>query len=158
VVSYDEINRERTRGLAVTSIPPDDWMLTEAEARQQIAVLLTAGHSVIYDHVNFIRQQREELRALAALHGAATQVIWVDVPADIATAQWQHNRVTGLRFDVRDEDFAIVLSMFEPPTADEAPLRYDGSLPLDAWVISHVMPKQWQSAGIVRTHLNVALR
>jgi predicted kinase len=140
LVVYDAINGERGFGLDGAPIPPHEFERTEVEALRRIDAALGRGRSVVYDHGNFLRRRRDELRALAERHCASARLLWVDVPVDLAIARWRHNRDTGGRFDVRDEDFARAVELFEPPEPDEAPLRYDGSVPLDAWLDAHCPP------------------
>ena len=127
LVTLDAINGERGLGLDGRRIPPAEWDITYAEAYQRISALLAEGRSVIFDAVSFTRSQRDELRALAALSGAATQVIYVTTPEAIARERLHRNRASRARADVRDDDFALVVDNFEPPDPDESPLLYDGT-------------------------------
>lgn len=133
-VSLDEVNRERGIGLHGQPILPHEWEATYAEAYRRVEALLSTGQAVIYDETNFLRAQRDRLRAIAARHGAPTHVIHVDVPAAEARRRWLANRLTGARGDVRDDDFAHVVARFEPPTEAERVLRYDGTIPAEVWI------------------------
>ncbi len=133
-VAIDDINDER--GIW------DDAIGLTPEAYRRIDLLLAQGHAVIDDSVNHTWVLRERLRAIAARNGASATVLYIAVPAAEARCRWVlRNRQTEERGDVRDEDFATVLDNFEPPRADETVLRYDGVLPLNAW-IARVFPQQ----------------
>lgn len=133
-IAIDAINTERGLGINAAPIAPEQWDGTYAEAYRRLESALAAGQSVIFDAASFTREQRDDLRTIAARHGARARVLWVDVPAATATARWRRNRQTRTRYDVRDEDFAQVVDRFEPPTDDEDALRYEESLPLAAWL------------------------
>jgi len=74
------------------------------------------------------------VRAIAEKCGVPSQVIYVDVPENVARARLQQNRKTLLRYDVRDDDFALVADNFQPPTAEENVLRYDQTVSVREWI------------------------
>ena len=132
-IALDDINSERDLGLTGDAISQSDWARSYAEAHRRLDAALAGGQSVIYDATNFNRKERDRLHKIAARYNISTTVIYLDL-ADEARHRWQANRRTRSRYDVRDEDFAQVADNFDPPTADEDTLTYDGSLPLDEWV------------------------
>lgn len=134
IIAIDDINTERGLGVNAAPISPEAWNGTYAEAFRRLDAALAAGQSVVFDAGSFTREQRDDLRGIAAQRCARARVLWVDVPPEVATARWQRNRETGERYDVRDEDFAQGLATFEPPTPDEDVLRYDQSLPVEVWL------------------------
>lgn len=136
-VAIDAINTERGVGLNAAPISPDEWMDTYAEAYRRLISYLRAGTSAIFDAVNFTRAQRDELRNIAEGCDAAVCLIYLAVPPELATMRWQHNRLSGARRDVSDDNYALVLDGFEPPTDDEETLVYDGSRPPDVWLAAH---------------------
>jgi len=95
---------------------------------------LAAGQSVTYDATNFQRKERDRLRNIAARHDLPTTVIHLNLPAAKVRRRWLDNRRSGVRYDVRDEDFAQVAENFEPPSSDEDVLIYDGTLPSSQWI------------------------
>ena len=139
-VALDEINTERGIWNDETGLSPEEWEAAYQEVYRRIATVLSQGESVIDDSTNFTRDQRDRLRSLAEQYHARTQVIFVDVPVSEVRRRWQENRLTALRADVRDEDFAQVLDQFVPPAEGEHVLRYDGTIPVREWVhlTSHV--------------------
>lgn len=133
-VALDEINTERGIWNDETGLSPEEWEAAYQEVYRRIATVLSQGESVIDDSTNFTRDQRDRLRSLAEQYHARTQVIFVDVPVSEVRRRWQENRLTALRADVRDEDFAQVLDQFVPPAEGEHVLRYDGTIPVREWV------------------------
>ena len=134
LLDMDAINGERGLGLDGQPISPDDWDITYAEFYSRIDRLLATGQRVIADAANFIRTQRDQLRAIAQKYHAQSTVIYVNLPAAVVRERWQRNRQSGQRYDVRDDDFAHVVDHFQPPTDDEHVIYYDQSLPLDEWI------------------------
>lgn len=133
-LAMDEINTERGVGLNGEAIAAADWDITYQEAYDRIDRFLAEGCSVIYDAPSFTKGQRDQLREIAHRHGISAKVIFVDVPERVARERWRQNRITGNRFDVRDDDFAQVVDNFQPPTEEEGVIRYDQSLPVREWV------------------------
>lgn len=136
-ISMDTINDELGQGLDGAAISAEGWDATYSEAYRRVGAALAASEIVIYDAPNHLRAQRDDLREIAAQHRAEVIVILVAVPAELAMERWRHNRQTGQRFDVRDEDFMHVVERFEPPTTHEHALRYDQSVPLEDWLRAH---------------------
>lgn len=124
-IDLDEINTRHGRGLGAVPIAPYEWTETYEESYQDLDALLSEGSSVIYDATNFTREQRDRLRGIADARGAATRVIYLDVPEAEARALWRRNRETRARYDVRDEDYALVVDNFQAPDDDENVVRYD---------------------------------
>lgn len=136
-VAIDAINTERGVGLDAAPISPDEWAATYAEVYQRISGYLSAGKSAIFDAVNFTREQRDEVREIAENCGAAVCLIYLAVPPELAIMRWQHNRLSGERHDVTDDNYALVRDGFELPAAEEGALVYDGSQALDDWLAAH---------------------
>jgi predicted kinase len=133
-VAIDDINAERGVWDDERGLSAEEWTKTYNEAYRRIDAFLSQGESVIDDSVNFTRELRDRLHAIAQRRDACTIVIYVDVSLSEAQRRWQENRQTAVRADVRDDDFAHVLEHFEPPTEDEQMLRYDGILPVEEWI------------------------
>jgi len=133
-VAIDDINTERGVWNDETGMSPEEWTNTYNEAYRRINLLLSQRKSVVYDSVNYTKELRDRLRAIAENYDARTVVIYVDIPVAEVLRRWRENRQTSGRADVRDSDFAEVLNHFESPTEDEHVLRYDGSIPVEDWV------------------------
>jgi predicted kinase len=132
VIRLDAINHERGLGLDGSAISWDEWERTYDEAYRRIDRALADGRSVIFDHGNFNRSERDRVREIAKRRQARVVTIYVPVAPDEARRRWLRNRETGERYDVRDEDFELALRMFEPPDAeaDVVPLNNLGLEPL----------------------------
>jgi predicted kinase len=134
LIALDMVNSERGLGLNGAEITPAQWDATYTEVYRRIETALLAGERVVYDETCFLRAQRDTVRAIAARAKATAQLIWVMVPEATTHARLLVNRQSGLRHDVSDENFALVLTRFEAPTPDEQPLRYDGAIPAEEWL------------------------
>lgn len=134
LISLDAVNEERGLGQHGAPITPAQWDATYAQAYRRVAESLAAGQSVVYDETCFLRGQRDAVRAIASQASARAVLIWVSIPLQVAHARWRANRANPVRPDVRDEDFAQVSGRFEPPGADESPLRYDGLSSPEIWL------------------------
>jgi predicted kinase len=133
-VSIDEINNARGVGFNNQLISLKDWELTYVESYRQLDEHLRSGRPVIYDAGNFNRAERDKARAIAALSGADTCVIYVTTPEPIARQRWLRNRVTHERNDIRDDYFEIGVAQFEPPGEDEHALLYNNEQDVDIWI------------------------
>ena len=133
-VAIDDINNERGIWDDETGLSPEEWANTYQEAYRRIGSLLSQKKSVVDDSVNFTRELRDRLRAIAECYGADATVIYVDIPLAEVRRRWLENRQTGMRADVRDSDFANVVEHFEVPTEDENVLRYDGTISAVEWI------------------------
>lgn len=92
-----------------------------------------AGKSSLNGHC-FAREQRARLRAIARRHAAPATLIFVATPERLARERWLANRRDPQRHDVPDALFARAAALPEMPGGDELPVRYDGTLPVAAWV------------------------
>jgi len=141
----DAINTERGLGSNGAAITTREWAATYREAYQRLEALLRDGYTVVYDAVNYRHVQRDQLRRIARRCGVTAQVIFVATSVERARQRLELNRVQVARFDVRDEDFAEVANRFEPPTADEHVLHYNGDEPIEQWLAC------WFPVSVVRT-------
>lgn len=134
-IDLDEINGERgLGGLSNDEISNEDWQETYQISYERTEHLLREGKTVINDTANFTREQRDKLRAIARKVGVDSIVIYVNVPESVARQRWQNNRLTKLRYDLRDEDFAEVADNFQHPTEDENILQYDQTTSVNEWI------------------------
>jgi predicted kinase len=115
IVRLDAINGERGLGLDCQAIPQHEWERTYTEAYRRLEQALVANSSVIFDHVNFTRAERDRVRHIAARYGANVQIVYVSVTIAEARRRLIANRATKGRNDVRDDDFDLVVRHFEPP-------------------------------------------
>jgi predicted kinase len=125
VVRLDVINNERGLGLSGEAIPSHEWDRTYTEAYRRMRQILLSGTSVVYDHVNFTRAERDVVRAIARECGAAVQTIYVPVAVEEARRRLFANRLTRARNDVRVEDFELVVAQCEPPNGEPDVVHHD---------------------------------
>ena len=133
-LEVDAIHRERGLGLHGEQLSRQSWIDAYREAYRRLDELLRDQRTVLYDATNFRRAQRQRTRQIAARHGAATAVLYITTPALAAEQRRQQNRQLHARADVHDIDFAAVAAQFQPPTADEDVIQYNGSAPVAAWI------------------------
>jgi predicted kinase len=113
IVQLDAINPERGVGLNGSSIALEDWQRTYTGAYRQLANCLADGQTLIFDHGNFSRRERDAVREIARAAGAHVRFIYIRIGVD--EARLRRNRETHDRHDVRDDNFEQALEMFEPP-------------------------------------------
>jgi predicted kinase len=77
VIRLDAINHERGLGLDGSAIPWDEWERTYDEAYRRIDRALADGNSVIFDHGNFNRSERDRVREIGKRHQARVVTIYV---------------------------------------------------------------------------------
>ncbi len=133
-IDIDEINTARGVGSAGAPISPEEWSGSFATARAQLAEAFAAGASVAYDGHCFARAERDKLRAIARAAGAAVTLIFVDSPESLVRERWQANRRTPQRHDIPDALFTRAVGLMEAPAPAKGALRYDGTMPVAAWV------------------------
>jgi predicted kinase len=101
-----------------------------AGLNHQAQELLKEGKSVVFDtNFNFYKD-RQKLRKIAADSGAASTLIWVRTPMELAKkratvdAHQQETRVLG---DMPPEQFDRMASNLQPPHEDEPYIEVDGT-------------------------------
>ena len=133
-IDIDQINTKFGVGLRGASIAPEEWEITYTEAYKQLGDTLDSGQSVLFEGASFTKVLRDQLRAIADERIVLSWVIYVDISESEARQRLHNNRVTQQRYDVRDDNFALVVSYFEPPTKEEQVIYYRQSKPLDEWI------------------------
>ena len=133
-IDIDQINTNFGVGLSGAAISPEEWERTYSEAYKQLEVALDSKYSVIFEGANFTKELRDRLRAIACERGVASRVIYVDISETEARQRLHSNRITQHRYNVRDDNFALVATYFEPPTQEEQVICYRQSEPLDEWI------------------------
>jgi predicted kinase len=108
--------------------------------------VLGAGKPAVFDATGYRRVDRDRLRRIAAAHGVPVVVIWLDISSKEARRRLDENRRTGERWNVPDEDFALISEGFEPPGADEEVVRYDGATAIDDWIDRVLVPALKENA------------
>jgi predicted kinase len=128
LVSLDAINAERGLGLDGRGVPPSEWAASYAEADRRISQALSVGRSVVSDAAHFTRAERDRARTIARRYSIETCVLYLPISASEAQQRLFANRGGRSRPDVRDADFWLVVTHFEPPDdeSDVLPLLTRG--------------------------------
>jgi hypothetical protein len=125
-----DIERKRLLGAAeLERLPASAYALpvTEqvfADLREQAAIALRAGHSVIVDAVHRDPVERNQIEAVATAAGAAFAGIWVDTPL-----QTMIERVDARTGDASDATAEVVVRQAADPLGEIGWHRLDGSRP-----------------------------
>jgi hypothetical protein len=78
-------------------------------------------HYVSLDAINTERGMGLDGKSIAL----EEYVLYVPTPEAEVRKRWKENRLKSQSGDVRDDDFALVVRQFEPPTPDECVIVYD---------------------------------
>jgi predicted kinase len=146
-VEVDRVHAERNRDLSARPLTRDDWIAAYRISFKRLKETLRQGRSAVFDATSYRRIQRQRLRRIADAHGVPMTVIYLDVSAEEAKQRLEANRRQPRRMAVPSADFAAVVSEFQPPGDDEDVVRYDASLPADAWIETVLAP--YVMAGVV---------
>ena len=134
VIDPDSVAHEQGIGLNGEVVADAEWVLIHKEAERRAARILIAGSSLVYDTTAFTRQQRQELRNLAAECNAEAVLILVSVSREEAWRRCSQNNQMQERFAVHEDDFNSVADNFEPPGSDEPHLVYEADQNLTEWI------------------------
>jgi pimeloyl-ACP methyl ester carboxylesterase/predicted kinase len=146
VVSLDEINS--SRGLqGGLGIPDAEWARTHEEALRRVESSLRAGRDTVVDDTNCFRFLRDAYRAVADRFGAATIVIHLDVPVNLALERLRANERSRSRAPVTESILLDLARKFERPAPDETVLVFPESADPAAWVSRNLSA----SAGLEAT-------
>ncbi len=90
---------------------------------------LAQGKSVLFDTNFNFRKDRVALKAIADRHGAQSVIIWIITPLALAKQRAVHDGEIRNGYDttMTAEQFDQIAAKLEPPTAEEQPIRVDGT-------------------------------
>jgi len=114
-----------------------DWDRVYSETDRRIGDHLAAGQSVIDASRYFHKRERLQAGDICREHGAELLTIFVDTPEHVTRERLLANRQTRARQDVSDDDFAAILTAWEPPTDDETPLILRFGEDATTWIYRH---------------------
>lgn len=92
---------------------------------------LHQGHSVVFDHINHTRRDRNRLHTLAREAGAKAAIVYMDVPIELTKQRRASNQLTQERFDVTSPNLAKVYQAWEAPAPDEQLIVYYPAMPIE---------------------------
>ncbi len=123
----DQIRREL---YGEPSYTHDENLRLYNHLNQLTGELLAAGNSVIFDTNFSFRRDRKHLRDIATKHAAATKLVWIRLPRDIArerATQNAHLNDTRILGDMSHKDFDRLVSRIEEPDDSEPFVQVDGT-------------------------------
>ena len=118
-------------------LSPDEWTRIYRETDNRIVIHLRNGDSVVDASRNFRQRERNHALATAERMGAEAVLVYVDAPETLVRHRWTENRDKQTRRDVSDSGFERVISVMEPPTADEEPLAFHHDENIKTWLAEH---------------------
>jgi predicted kinase len=136
-VGLDDINEERgLRG--GEGIPVEEWERASGIAVARIERLLDAGRDVVLDDTLCFRWLRDRYAAVADRHAARFVLIYVSVSTQEIYRAMARNDAAPERNPIRPEVFEAHALSFEHPTAEERPVIYDRTVPVEEWITFHL--------------------
>lgn len=131
LVSVDEIVHELGIDLGSEAVEHRGWARAMAEGFDRTRRLLVEGRSVVYDHANHSRRNRDRCRRVAMQAGARFRLVWVDTPVEEARRRLLANRVSPARNDVPDASFSEIVAQFEPPTDEPDVIHWQPGMKIE---------------------------
>ena len=123
-VSLAHIKADEGYFVSDAEVPDADWSGIYDVIHASLLMPLRLGRDAIYDATNLKREQRDDLRALAASRNFAARVIYVEVPEVTVRERW-HGTPGAI-------DAAI--EGFEEPSKDEDVIVYAPTLDVTRWI------------------------
>ena len=118
-------------------LSPEEWTRIYAETDDRIVTHLRNGDSVVDASRNFRRAERERARAIADRLKAQVVLVHVDAREALVRQRWAQNRDKKTRRDVSDRGFEEIVSVMEPPTAEEKALVFHHHDSIENWLSEH---------------------
>ncbi len=131
LVSVYSIVGELGIDLGPDAIEHRGWARAMAVGFDRTRKLLAEGTSVVYDHANHSRRNRDRCRRIASQNGAAFRLVWVDTPIEAARRRLLENRANPWRADVPDISFSEIVAQFEPPADEPDVVRVRPAMTID---------------------------
>jgi predicted kinase len=139
-LGYREVDVDVTKarlhgeGLQDHDLSQEQWDRIYAATDEETAELLASGASVVDGSRNFRRFERDRARAIATRAGVPFVTVYVDTPAEVARERRARNAVAPTRVHMTEAELEEIVELFEPPSADEAPLLFHFAEDVDAWI------------------------
>ena len=120
VLSYDTDIYSAHRHL----VPPGSSVAAEYNfvqdiARREVAAILAAGKSLIYDDLLLERDDRQKLAAVAVDHRASLVLVYLDTPLAVINQRRAQNSQTRARTGILEAKMQLDASLLEPPDHTE---------------------------------------
>lgn len=124
-VDVDETKVQRSgESVDDATLSRADWKQIYHETDRPLANHLDAGRSVIDASRNFRKTERQHARAICREYCAEPLTIFVDTPEPVTRRRLVANRLSRVRRDMTDDDFAAILTVWELPATNEDPLIF----------------------------------
>jgi tRNA uridine 5-carbamoylmethylation protein Kti12 len=104
---------------------------------REIESALQEGRDVVVDDTNCFRFLRDNYREVAGRFGAASVVVYIDAPLDVALQRLRSNEQARSRPAVTESVMRELAEKFEHPSIDEATLVFHSGEDPDRWVEEH---------------------
>ena len=121
LVSLDHIKADEGFFVSDHEVPDSDWTGILDVVHASLLMPLRLGRDVVFDADNLKREQRDDLRNLAASRNFASQLIYVAVPEKTARER-------------APEAIEAALAVFDEPAADEGAIVYKPPKDLARWI------------------------
>lgn len=131
LVSVDAIVVELGIDLGVDAGNQRGWARAMAEGFARTRARLARGESVVFDNANHTRRNRDRCRRIAGQVGAVFQLVWMDVPVEVARGRLLANRACPARGNVPDASFREIVDRFEPPLDEPDMIRFRPGMAID---------------------------
>jgi predicted kinase len=115
------------RGISTVPVPPDLRDEIEAALRTRLLELVVAGSDVVLDFSFWSRRMRDDYRRLLEPTGVIPETIYLAADRETVLSRVRSRRGSHPDDYVLTEKLAAqYFDQFEPPTADEGPLKVIG--------------------------------
>lgn len=135
LVSVDAIVRDLGIDLGPDAVEHRGWARAMAEGFARARCLLAEGQSVVYDHANHTRRNRDRCRRVESGAGAGFRLVWLDTSVEEARRRLLENRETLARNDVPDASFCEIVAQFESPAGEPDVIRVTPGMTIDEVII-----------------------
>lgn len=117
----------------------EEWEKTSVIAIERAGKTLAAGLDAVLDDTLCFRWLRARYAAVADRHGAQFVLLYVSTPLPEIHRAMARNDAIAQRRPIRTDVFELHVRCFEHPTAEERPVVYDRTMPIDQWIARHLL-------------------
>src|SRR5689334_24970087 len=116
LLSYDaEIYPAQHRAAPAGASLAAEYDFVQRIARREIAAILAAGESLIYDDLLLQREDRRKFAAVAEAHWAGFVLVYLDTPLPVIDERRAANSGTRRRASIPEASMRSDISVLEPP-------------------------------------------
>ena len=134
-INLDQIKADKGYGVVSDDDVSDAaWAEIFQIADTRLIDSLQRGFCVANETAWVTRAWRDRARAVAQKAGFPTRIVYLEVPEETVKRRWQDNKKKKKRYDPSESEFNGYIQEFEPPSAEEDVIVYDGKIAQDAWI------------------------